>query len=100
MVQFLIEKGTSLLDTDRLEIGYPMVDLLVSWIQSHIKMPQLPPGVGEMILQILNILLKRVAFPDWCEIEVEPDDAQREYMQYRELFKVMFKNIALVKPIR
>lgn len=45
-------------------------------------------------------MLKRIAFPEWCEIEIEADDEQHNYEKYRELFGVMLKHIALIKPIR
>jgi len=51
-------------------------------------------------MKILDIVLKRMAFPEWCEIEIDPDDAQNDYEKYRELFKIMLKNIALIKPVR
>ena len=41
-----------------------------------------------------------MAYPEWCQIEIEPDDAQVDYDKYRELFKIMLKNIALIKPIK
>lgn len=37
-------------------------------------MVELPAGVGDRILQICDIVLKRIAFPEWCEIEIDPDD--------------------------
>ena len=48
----------------------------------------------------MNTVLKRIAFPEWCEIEVEPDDIQNNYQVYRELFNIIFKNLALLKLIR
>ena len=45
-------------------------------------------------------MLKRIAYPEWCEVDVDADDAQTDYEKYRELFKIMFKNIALIKPVR
>ena len=98
--QFLLEKAMSILDTDCLEVGWPMIDYLTPWIQSHYKMEVLPEGAGEHILQIFDIVLRRIAYPEWCETEVDPDDLQEDYMKYRELFKIMFKNISLIKPIR
>ena len=89
-----------ILNTDCLEVGWPMIDFLTPWIQSHYKMDQLPPGVDQKILQILDIVLRRMAYPAWCEVEVDPDDAQSDYDKYRELFKIMFKNIALIRPVR
>ena len=88
------------MDTDCLEVGWPMIDFLTPWIQSHYKMEQLPPGAGERILQIMSIVLKRMAYPSWIEIDVDADDDQTDYQKYRELFKIMFKNIALIKPVR
>ena len=48
----------------------------------------------------MQIVVKRLAYADWCEIEVEPDDPQIEYQKFRELFKILLKNIALIKPVR
>ena len=75
----MLERGIYILDTDCFEVGWPMTDYLTPWIQSQHKLPQLSPGAPETILQILNIVLKRLAYPEWCEIEVEPDDDQRNY---------------------
>jgi len=100
VTEFLLEKAIQILDTDCLSVGWPMIDFLTPWIQSHYKMEELPPGVGEKILQIFDIVLKRMAYPEWCEIEVDPDDAQLDYSKYRDLFTVMLKNIGLIKPIR
>ena len=77
--QFLLEKAIYILDTDCLEVGWPMIDFLTPWIQSHFKLDELPPGVGESILQILNIVLKRIGYPTWCDIDVEADDLQVDY---------------------
>jgi hypothetical protein len=96
----LLDKAIQMLDTDCLEVGWPMIDLLTEWIQSHYKMEELPSGTGELILQIFNIVLKRIAFPEWCEIDIEPDDRQEDYQKFRELFKILFKNISLIKPVR
>lgn len=41
-----------------------------------------------------------MAYPEWCEIDIDADDEQVDYQKYRELFKIMLKNIALIKPIR
>ena len=72
---FLLEKAIYILDTDCMEVGWPMIDFLTPWVQSHYKMfDQLPAGVGEKILHIFEIVIKRIAFPEWCEIEIEPDD--------------------------
>ena len=60
----------------------------------------LPQGVGEGILQIMSVVLKRIAYPEWCEIELEPDDRQEDYQKFRELFKVLFQNISLIRPVR
>lgn len=67
-----------------------MVDFLTDWIQSHYKLDELPPGVAQGILQIFGIVLKRIAYPEWCEIDIEPDDRQEDYQKFRELFKVLF----------
>lgn len=36
--QFLLEKAISLLDTDCLLVGWPMIDFLTTWVASHNKM--------------------------------------------------------------
>lgn len=98
--QFLLEKAIYILDTDCLEVGWPMIDFLTPWIQSHFKLHELPAGVGDVILSILNIVIKRIGYPEWCDVEVDPDDLQVDYQKYRDLFKIMLKNISLIKPIR
>lgn len=99
-MNFLIEKSMELFDTDCIEIGVPMIEFLTEWIQSINKNPsrELTQQVGENILKILNIIIKRVAYPSWCDIEIEADDLQIEYQKYREVLKIILKNIALVKP--
>ena len=90
-----------MLDTDCKEVGCPMIEFVNPWVQSHYKMTdQLPEGVGQKILDIFEIVLKRVAFPKWCELEIEPDDLQNDYDKYREILKVLLRNISLIKPIR
>ena len=37
-------------------------------------MAELPAGTSERILQILDITFKRIAYPEWCDIDIEPDD--------------------------
>ena len=48
--QFLREKAIYILDTDCLEVGWPMIDFLTPWIQGHFKLDELPAGVGESII--------------------------------------------------
>ena len=32
---FLVDRAIDLLDTDKCEIGFPVVDLLINWVQSY-----------------------------------------------------------------
>ena len=52
------------------------------------------------MLQILDVVIKRMAYPEWCEIAIEADDAQSNYQNFRELLKVMFKNLSFVEAIK
>ena len=43
-------------------------------------------------------MVKRIAYPAWCDIDVDPDDTQVEYQKYREALTVLLRGIGLVKP--
>ena len=48
--------------------------------------------------QLLEVVIRRFAFPDWCEVNVQPDDNQSEYISVRELLKVFYINLTIIKP--
>lgn len=48
---------------------------------------------------LCQVVIKRLAFPEWCAVEVDPDDEQENYIKYRELLKLLLTNLALIKPI-
>ena len=50
MTEFMIGKAIYILDTDCMDVGWPMVDFLTKWIQSHYMVAELPVGTGEKIL--------------------------------------------------
>ena len=37
---FLVSKAISVLDTDCMNVGWPMIDFLTPWVQSHYKMTE------------------------------------------------------------
>ena len=49
---------------------------------------------------MLETVIKRYAFPEWCEVEVEPDDSQIEYARYRELLKILYLSLAKIKGLQ
>lgn len=49
--------------------------------------------------QLLDVIIRRLAFPDWCEVNVEPDDSQTEYISVRELLKVVYIHLTLIKQL-
>ena len=48
--------------------------------------------------QLLEVTIRRFAFPDWCDVNEDPDDDQSEYISVRELLKVFFVNLTIIKP--
>jgi hypothetical protein len=36
--------------------------------------------VGEQYSKLFDVVVKRIAFPEWCEIELDPDDDQIDYI--------------------
>ena len=46
---------------------------------------------------MLDIVIYRYAFPDWCEVDVDPEDLQAEYEQVRKLHQVLYLNLTLQK---
>ena len=49
--------------------------------------------------QMLEVVIRRLAFPEWCEVNIEPDDSQSEYMSIRELLRVVYINLTLIKQL-
>ena len=48
--------------------------------------------------QMLDVVILRIAYPDWCDVNIDPDDNQRDYISVRELLKVVYINLTLIKP--
>ena len=92
----LVAKSLELLDTDQAEVGWPMVDFLAPWVQTRQKMQEVQPEDLQVMATMLEAVIKRYAFPSWCEVEVEPDDSQAEYSKQREMLKVLYLNLARV----
>lgn len=68
-------------------------------MQSRQKLANVPTEDLQVMAQILETVIKRYAFPSWCEVSVEPDDDQIEYQKYRELLKTLFLNFARIKEL-
>ena len=51
------------------------------------------------MVQMLEVVIRRVPYPEWCEVDVEADDSQAEYNSVRELLKIVYINLTLVKPL-
>ena len=48
-------------------------------MQSRQKLANVPTEDLQVMAPILETVIKRYAFPSWCEVTVEPDDDQIEY---------------------
>lgn len=99
MQDFLVKKGMELLNTDKLEVCWPMIDFLTPWIAANQKQLEVKPEALQIMVQMLEVVIRRVAYPEWCEVDVEPDDSQAEYNSVRELLKIVYINLTLIKPL-
>ena len=59
----------------------------------------MPPEELPAMMNMLETVIKRYAFPSWCEVEVEPDDEQTAYTKYREMLKVLYLNLTRMKVL-
>ena len=50
--------------------------------------------------RITDLVFKRLAFPEWVAIDIEPDDEQIEYMTYRKLLKMTFLHLSMIPGFR
>ena len=62
------------------------------------KQLEVKPEALQVMKQLLEVVILRVAFPDWCEVNVESDDSQAEYISVRALLQVVYINLTLIKP--
>ena len=51
------------------------------------------------MLTLFNFLCKRIAYPNWCKLVVEPEEKEGEYYTYREELMTLYINLCLIKPI-
>ena len=89
-------KAIDLLDTDKCEIGFPVIDFLTNWVSTFNNKEEFPEEVCQAFIQITDLVFKRLAFPEWIEINIEPDDEQVEYMTYRKLLKMIFLHLSII----
>ena len=73
------------------------MELLIFWVQAHVKLPEISPEVAQKMNQILEVLVKRVAFPRWASLEIEPEEKEAEYSQYRQDMVTLYMNLSMNK---
>ena len=69
------------------------------WVQACQKKQEVPNEELQVMAAMLEALIKRYAFPSWCEVDVEPDDDQTEYTKLREMLKVLYLNLTLIQSL-
>jgi hypothetical protein len=47
---------------------------------------------------LFQFLCRRIAYPAWCHLSVEPDEKEGDYYTYREELMTLFINLCLIKP--
>ena len=100
ITDFLVDKAIDLLDTDKCEVGFPAVDFLTNYVSQFTNKEQLEQQVVERLCKITDIMFSRLAYPEWVEIDIDPDDDQMEYLTYRKLLKMMFLHLSMLKGYR
>ena len=93
-----------MLDTDCTDVGTPAVSFLSDWLSCINKFNSSADAQNFIATQqnnihlTMDIVVKRIAYPDWCDIDnFDDDDAQIEYQKYREVLIVLLRNLSLVK---
>ena len=86
-----------LFDTDKPTVSRPVLELIVYWVQAHAKMPEVPQDVMQKMALTLEVVIKRLAFPSWATLDVEPDEREAEYAQYRQDIITLYLNLAMNK---
>ena len=81
----MMKKACELLNSDKLEIMWPVLEFITGWLQAHLQQLELKPNVDDHMRVMLDIVIYRYAFPAWCEVDVDPEDLQSEYEQVRKL---------------
>lgn len=97
ILECLLQKSLYLFDTDKPAIGRPVLELFVYWVQAHAKLTEISADVLQKMAQALQVLIKRLAFPAWASLDVEPDEREAEYAQYRQDMTTLFLNLAMNK---
>ena len=62
------------------------------------KKTELSPEMNQLYLKILEIVVRRVKYPEWVTFE-EIFEYEEEYYFYRSNLASIFFNLASVKPI-
>lgn len=55
----------------------------------------------QSIQEILKIIIKRIKYPNWFDIDGDGNtfiESEEDYQVYRDELSVLFLNIALIKP--
>jgi len=55
----------SLLNTDKPKIGRPIVDFIQYWLQAIKKLETLNDFNGQLLIQLMKIVVLRASFPRW-----------------------------------
>jgi hypothetical protein len=97
ILECLLQKSLYLLDCDKPMIGSPLAEFLIYWVQAHAKLPELDPNVLLKMQQTLQLVIKRIAFPKWCTLSMEPDERESEYATYRQELITLYLNLTMNK---
>lgn len=100
----LLNKALELFDCDKPDIGRPLLEFYTHWVGAHSKLDALPEEVGQRMMALLDIVGRRIAYPNWCSLEnlvsEEAEERETEYKIYREELTVLFNKLALIKPLQ
>lgn len=51
------------------------------------------------MLQILQVIFRRLAYPEHMDLEPEPEGTEAEYQLFREDLIVLYNALARIKPL-
>jgi len=51
------------------------------------------------MVALFQFLCKRIAYPDWCQLSIEPEEKEGDYYTYREELMTLYVNLCLIKPL-
>jgi len=103
ILETLLSKALELFDCDKPDIGRPLLEFLTHWVGAHAKLDALSEDIGRRMLVLIQIVGKRIRYPNWVCLEnlisEDAEERESEYKIYREELTVLFNKIALLKPV-